>query len=279
MQASSDDRWRRAQAYRSERHTPRGDAWRAQAQALAQHSWQRYLQVAPNAAKLAQRDPGTRAAVQGILRDIQIARVSLNDRQVRAKAGELRVITDYLRQPNVARVRVIPSSSAGRTPDLLVTTLDGKTHRVEVRTLAQGAALGSRRQPGVPGRTPATVEGLAQAIAAKARRGQLTSRQGAMSGVAPGGTIVIRLEARGPAANELARQAMNQLDSQLKRWPHVKQVAVHTGSQRIVFERLKNGNFLMRSEVRGPPSTPAPKRRARSTARRATPRQRAVGRR
>lgn len=274
QQAMRGDMLRRQQAYRSQRHTPQGDVWRAQAQRLAQHSWQRYLQVAPNADKLATGDPHTRAAVQGILRDIQIARVSLNDRQLRAKAAELRVITDHLRRPDVASVRVIPNSSAGRTPDLLVRMRDGREQRVEVRTLAQGSPLGSRRAAGPPPRVPANADNIAQAIAAKARRGQLTATGGAMRGVAPGGAIVIQMEGSGPAAVQAARRAVDQLDAQLRRWPHVQQIAVHAGAQRIVFTRLASGDYTMRTEARGPASSPQNTRTGRRPAGRAAPRRR-----
>jgi hypothetical protein len=254
------DMQRRQQAYRSQRNTPQGDAWRAQAQQLAQHSWQRYLQVAPNANKLATADPHTRVAVQGILRDIQIARASLNDRQLRAKAAELRVITDHLRRPDVVSVRVVPSSSAGRTPDLVLRLRDGSVQRVEVRMLAQGAPLGSRRAAGPPLRVPANADNIAQAIAAKVRRGQLTSTGGAMRGVPQGGVILIHMEGSGPAAVRAARQAVDQLDAQLRRSPQVQQIAVHAGNQRIVFTRLASGDYTMRTEARVPASAPPPSR-------------------
>lgn len=269
VQALRSDMQLRQQAYRSQRHTPAGDAWRAQAQGLAQHSWQRYLQVAPNTHKLQMGGPNspaaaqTRAAVQGILRDIQIARVSLNDRQVRSKAAEMRALTDLLRRPDVVGVRVIPSSSAGRTPDFVVRLANGKEQRVELRTLAQGTPLGSRRGGGPPVRVPARAGDIAQAIAAKVRRGQLTSTHGDMRSVPAGGEILIRMEGSGQAAVDAARDAVNLLDSQLRRSPQVQQIAVHAGQQRIVFTRLDNGDYAMRTEALGrqaasPPSRPAP---------------------
>ena len=121
----ADFSWQRALAYRSGSRTPQGAAqWRAQFDALAQRSLQKYQQTVPGAIKL--QNP---AAMQAILRDLQNARVSRNDMQVRAKAAELRVITDYLRRPEVASVRVVPSSSAGRTPDLVVSYRGGRPGR------------------------------------------------------------------------------------------------------------------------------------------------------
>ena len=277
VQALRSDMQLRQQAYRSQRHTPAGDAWRAQAQGLAQHSWQRYLQVAPNTHKLqmggSPAAAQTRAAVQGILRDIQIARVSLNDRQVRSKAAEMRALTDLLRRPDVVGVRVIPSSSAGRTPDFVVRLANGKEQRVELRTLAQGTPLGSRRGGGPPVRVPARPGDIAQAIAAKVRRGQLTSTHGDMRSVPAGGEILIRMEGSGQAAVDAARDAVNLLDNQLRRSPQVQQIAVHAGQQRIVFTRLNNGDYAMRTEALGrqaasPPARPA-KAARRTRARRA----------
>lgn len=266
-QALRNDMQLRQQAYRSQRYTPAGDAWRAQAQRLAQHSWQRYLQVAPSTHKLDAygRDVATRtrAAVQGILRDIQIARVSLNDRQVRSKAAEMRALTDLLRRPDVTGVRVIPSSSAGRTPDFVVRLANGKEQRVELRTLAQGTPLGSRRGGGPPVRVPARAEDVAQAILAKVRRGQLTSQHGEMHNVPREGEILIRMEGSGPAAERAAVNAVNQLDRVLKQSPQVQQIAVHAGQQRMVFTRQDDGDYEMHTEPLGreatsPPPRPAP---------------------
>lgn len=254
-QAIRNDMALRQQAYRSQRHTPAGDAWRSQAQSLAQHSWQRYLRVAPNAHKLDQNDGATRAAVQGILRDIQIARVSLNDRQVRAKAAEMRALTALLRRPDVKSVRVIPSSSAGRTPDFVVTLNDrnNTTQRVELRTLAQGAPIGSRRGGGPPRRVPVRPEDIAQAIRAKVHRGQLTST---MPGTPAGGEILIRMEGRGGPAKQAAIDAVNQLEDLLEKRREVQQIAVQAGSKRMVFTRQGESNkFRLREEPAAPNET------------------------
>ena len=266
-----DFRWQRAQAYRAGRaNLPVAAQWRAQFDALAQRSWQQYRQSVPGTGKLA--TPASQQAVRGILRDIQNARVGLNDMQLRAKAAELRIITNYLRRPDVHQVQVVASSSAGRTPDLLVTYADGRRRRVEIRTLT-GSRPGLRPTAAVPGTRAFDVDSLVRAIHSKATHGQLTAQGGAMRGVRPGGSIALRLEARGPQALALAREAMNRLDAQLKRWRHVEQVEVHTGSQRIVFDRRPDGNFSQRVEAQHvAPAAPATPRVAR--ARRAAPRRR-----
>lgn len=251
-QAIRNDMALRQQAYRSQRSTPAGDAWRSQAQSLAQHSWQRYLQVAPNTHKLDRSDSSTRNAVQGILRDIQIARASLNDRQLRAKAAEMRALTDLLRRDDIKSVRVVPSSSAGRTPDFVVTLNDkhNTTQRVELRTLAQGAPLGSRRGGGPPPRAAARPEDIAQAIRAKIYRGQLTST---MPNTPSGGEILIRMEGRGAPATQAAIDAVNQLEDVLAKRKEVEQIAVQAGSRRMVFTRQGGSNkFKLREEPADP---------------------------
>lgn len=232
----NDYRWQRALAYRSDSRAPPGAAqWRSQFEALAQRSTQKYMQTVPGAAKLA--NP---TALQAILRDLQNARVSHNDMQVRAKAAELRVITDYLRRPEVAAVRVVPSSSTGRTPDLVVSYRNGRpAERVEVRTLT-GSTPGWRRAPGVPGTRAFESERLARAIDAKIRRGQLTAP---LPGVGAGGTIAIRMEAQAPQAEAMARDAIQRLASRLVGAPQVRRIEVHTGSRLLAFVRQPNGSY------------------------------------
>ena len=158
--------WQRALAYRGDSRTAPGAAqWRAQFDALAQRSLRKFQQTVPGAAKLA--NPG---AMQAILRDLQNARVSRNDMQVRAKAAELRIITAYLRRPDVASVRVVPSSSAGRTPDLVVGYRGGRApERVEVRAMT-GSTPGWRRASVLArGRLPNADGSLRSGMFAKAR--------------------------------------------------------------------------------------------------------------
>ena len=256
-----DYSWQRALAYRRGSRTPQGAAqWRARFDALAQRSLQKYQQTVPGAVKLA--NP---SAMQAILRDLQNARVSRNDMQVRAKAAELRVVTDYLRRPDVTSVRVVPSSSAGRTPDLIVTYRGGRPpERVEVRTMT-GSAPGWRRAPAVPGTRAFDSERLARAIDAKIRRGQLTAP---LPGVDTGGTIAIRMEARAPQAEALAREAIDRLASRLVGTPHVQRIEVHTGSRLLAFVRQRDGRYAPSFSDRLPLGAQREQSRQRAAARR-----------
>jgi hypothetical protein len=256
--------WQRALAYRSGSRTPQGAAqWRAQFDALAQRSLQKYQQTVPGATKLA--NP---SAMQAILRDLQNARVSRNDMQVRAKAAELRIITAYLRRPDVASVRVVPSSNAGRTPDLVVTYRGGRPpERVEVRTMT-GSTPGWRRTPAVPGTRAFESERLARAIDAKIRRGQLTAP---LPGVGSGGTIAIRMEARAPQAEATAREAIDRLASRLVGTPQVQRIEVHTGSRLLAFVRQRDGRYAPSFSDRLPLGVERAQARQRTTARRRMP--------
>jgi hypothetical protein len=131
----------------------------------------------------------------------------------RAAAAELRGIIDILEEGvggrAAARVEVIPSSSAGRTPDLVIHFADGSTTRYEMRTLTSAprghvtpkADLGSgalaRSLAEDTARRPVSRSQIAQAILDKARvtatrPSQLTAP---LAGVAPGGTISVNVTA------------------------------------------------------------------------------------
>ena len=68
-------------------------------------------------------------------------------------SGELRILMDFLTDPEVERVRLIPSESgpgAVRTPDMVVRYTDGVTMRAEVRTITAAQARQRPRAGTVP---------------------------------------------------------------------------------------------------------------------------------
>jgi len=125
----------------------------------------------------------------------------------RAAANELRqihkLLTEGMDGRVVSAVEVVPSSSAGRTPDLVVRFADGTQTRVEARAATSAPRAHVRPKvptAGVPASSGATARALAeetarrpvsasditQALIAKARRGQLRAP---LPNVAAGGTV------------------------------------------------------------------------------------------
>jgi hypothetical protein len=102
----------------------------------------------------------------------------------------------------VARLEVVKSSSAGRTPDFVATFADGTTARLEMRTLTAapgklslpqaGAGLAARTAERLP-----TVGEVGRAILDKVKSTATRPNQLAapMAGVAQGGTVAVRLAA------------------------------------------------------------------------------------
>jgi hypothetical protein len=155
----------------------------------------------------------------GLARIIERARHPTLRVDGRAAAAELgaviRVLENGIDGKAVARVEVVPSSSAGRTPDLVVHFTDGTTTRYEIRTLTSApvgyltttpkSGATPKTGPGAHARSlaektaerPVTVSRIKQAIIDKARvtstrPSQLTAP---LPGVAPGGTIAVNITA------------------------------------------------------------------------------------
>ena len=75
--------------------------------------------------------------------------------QHRAAPNELKTLLEHAGRPDVTRIEMVPSSSAVRTPDVVVTHADGVRERVEITTLTgarrgyQAFGAGGRgRRPG-----------------------------------------------------------------------------------------------------------------------------------
>jgi len=77
---------------------------------------------------------------------------------IRQAAGELRTFLDYIRDPDVAAVKVVPGATGGRSPDMYVRYTSGAEYRVEIYNVTL-ASKGVRPQfrtdlPGQPPRIP-----------------------------------------------------------------------------------------------------------------------------
>lgn len=258
--------WQRAQPYR---YTPYREQVRGAADALARQSYAKYLRVAVGAGKLDPRDTATRESIQGMLRAIQLARHRLDDMQVRARAAELRTVTDYLRRPEVVRLRAVPSSSGGRTPDLVITRrVNGRlvTERVEITAITQGTR-GGRRSAAVPPPLPVTVPDISAAIVRKLERGQLRAVGGIMARVPQGGALVIHARTGGPSGAATAAAAVEAIQGRLRAHPEVRRIDVALVDRTAVFTRDARGRFVPAGELpRGPaasPVRPRPRRRRR----------------
>jgi Domain of unknown function (DUF4157) len=175
----------------------------------------------------------------------------------RGAAAELEVIVNLSARPEVVRIELIPSSSAGRTPDIVVHVRqpDGSVakSRYEI-TAATGAARGYQ-EAGGGGSRPTGVEQIVAAVRRKAattpsKPSQLTSP---MTGVAPGGTLAIQLpratSAQGPVDVAVA---MGVLAPELANQPHVQAVEFFVpgpkGQGPLRYTRNPDGTFTLQSQ-------------------------------
>ncbi|HZR30130.1 MAG TPA: DUF4157 domain-containing protein, partial [Terriglobales bacterium] len=99
--------------------------------------------------------------LQGHLRKTQGTTQAGNPQQyidIRQAAGEVRTFLDYIRNPDVAAVKVVPSATGGRSPDLYIRRRDGTEFRAEIYnvTLASRSVRPELRTdlPGQPVRIP-----------------------------------------------------------------------------------------------------------------------------
>ncbi len=193
------------------------------------------------------RDAATRSAVEELFRRSSNA---ANDVLRRAAAAELDRITSLLRDPDVISVRVIPGRVGGRTPDLAVRYLGAAAEtRMEITALTQ-ARKGLRIVGQFPAQTRILVNQLVAAVARKAG-GQLASQ---VAGLAPGGTISVRVMFGGAEIRPMIDQAMSRLARRLTQWPDVERIEWTILGQRpgpsaplrrtrLVFERQASGAF------------------------------------
>jgi len=189
----------------------------------------------------------------------------------RAAATELRGIIDLLEEgvggKAATRVEVVPSSSAQRTPDVIVHFADGTNTRYEMRTLTSaprgyvtpksdiGPGALARALSEDTARRPVSRSQIAQAILDKAkvtatRPSQLTV---SIPGVSPGGTISVNVTAAttNPSIIDAAVQGVAS-----RLGPHVERIEVSYLLPRslpsdaltrgvLTYVRQTNGTYLM----------------------------------
>jgi len=146
----------------------------------------------------------------------------------RGAASELKTLVELSRRPEVVRIEVVPSTTAQRTPDLIVHERqpDGKIRpsRVEIRTLT-GASRGYQPTGG-GGATASATDDIVRAVREKAlpvggAQSQLTVP---MADVGPGGTIAIHIPRGGADAQANVDAAMARLAPKLATTPYVHAV-------------------------------------------------------
>ena len=123
--------------------------------------------------------------------------------QNRAAPSEMKTLLDYAGRPDVTHIEMVPSSSAGRTPDMVVTHGDGLRERVEITTLT-GAQRGYRHF-GEGGSREATKDMIEAAIRRKVASTPAAPSQftAPVAGVPVGGTLVVHVQRGGPAVKDL----------------------------------------------------------------------------
>ena len=176
----------------------------------------------------------------------------------RGAAAELEVIVNLADRPDVVKIELIPSSSAGRSCDIVIDWRqpDGSIakSRAEI-TAATGAARGY--QPAGGG--IATETGVEQIIAAVRRKaasmpGKPSQLVAPMPGVATGGMLAIELprssSARGPAD---VAAAMAALAPELINQPHVHVIEFYVpgpkGTGPLRYTRNLDGTFTLQPSV------------------------------
>jgi hypothetical protein len=164
----------------------------------------------------------------------------------RAHAQELKTLVEYAENLDVARIDLVPSSRAGRTPDMLVTTRT-PTHgpRVEITTLT-GAGPGYQAR-GAAGAKPPTEEAIIGRVREKVRpsRGRPSQLAAPMTGVRSGGTLVVRMPYADAASMGHAQRAMDALAHELQGATHVEAIEFHgPGGESLRFERQASGAYV-----------------------------------
>jgi hypothetical protein len=180
--------------------------------------------------------------------------------QTRGAAAELEAIVNLAARPEVVKIELIPSSSAGRTPDLVVDVRqpDGSVVRSRFEiTAATGAARGYQPAGG-GGATPTGVEQIVSAVRRKAAStpGKPSQLVSPLSGVAPGGTLSIQLprssSTQGPVDVAVA---MAVLAPELAGQPHVQAIEFGVpgpkGQGPLRYTRNPNGSYTLQ-----PPPAP-----------------------
>ena len=182
--------------------------------------------------------------------------------QTRGASGELEVIFDIARRPEVVRIELIPSSSAGRTPDMVIDVrqADGSIVRTRVEiTAATGAARG--RQDVAEG-TSVEQTGVSEIVSAVRRKAESTPSKPSqlvapLTGVRTGGIIAVVLQ-RSTSAQGAAdvAAAMGVLAPELANQPHVEEIEFYVpgpkGQAPLRYQRAPDGTYVLQPR----PTTP-----------------------
>lgn len=153
-----------------------------------------------------------------------------NPLHTRGHSSELRTIVELSRRSDVERITPVPSSSLGRTPDLLVTRADGTVTRVEVTTVT-GARPGYQPR-GIGRATEQTAKQVAAAIRRKVPLDGTGQLDVDLPGVPKGGTLSIHLRGGGDAHAAVAA-AMKTCAKRLER-SSVDVVEFHLPGHRVL---------------------------------------------
>ena len=193
---------------------------------------------------------GGRLQSQGGALEEAIRRANNRELRVAGRSAplELHTLKRYLDNPNVASVTVVESAAGGRTPDFVVTYIDGTVTRVEVVTLTAapaGRVEGPKALAAATMDRPPTVGAIRDAVRAKAankpgKPSQLVSPIGTMPHVAAGGTIAVNIASSGENLRQTVDVAIRGLSPTIG--AHVQRVEV---------------SFLERTDTAGPLLRPA----------------------
>lgn len=167
----------------------------------------------------------------------------------RASPSELRTVLDYAGRSEVKKISLVPSSSAGRSPDMLVEIEepDGtvRVERVEITTVT-GANRGYQAR-GAGGGRAAAVDDIVGRVRSKALPSSGVSQLVApLPGNVPtGGTIVVHVLRSSQDPDGDVRTAMARLAQDLQGAPHVNAIEFDLrGAGSLRFERQPNGTYL-----------------------------------
>ena len=159
----------------------------------------------------------------------------------RAYAQELKTLLEYAAHPDVVRIDLVPSSSAQRTPDMVVTTSHPTGGPVEITTLT-GAGPGYQWRGAVGAKAPteAAIVGRVREKVwpSRGRPSQLASAMGR------GGTLVVRMPYGDAQAMVRAQHAMEALARDLQTATHLEAIEFHGRSDlKLRFERQATGAY------------------------------------
>jgi hypothetical protein len=143
--------------------------------------------------------------------------------EIRAATPELRALLSLAARPEVEEIRVIPSSSRGRSPDMVYFVRDGgklMMKRYEVTTVT--GEIGGYKPANVESGGTPEVDDIVRSITVKIRPGargttqfdaplSVTGPKGQPIAVPPGGTLGVHLAKSAGKIDSLVQTAMDRL--------------------------------------------------------------------